>query len=80
MRDVIDEQSPFHLAKFTARLDSLYNMDIEFYSDIGEVKDAEIMGHVGGTFQPYFYEPVSRNQAEITSDNEPTQIRHSSQA
>ena len=28
---------------------SLYNMDIEFDSDLGEIEEVEIIGHVGGT-------------------------------
>ena len=50
---------------------SLYNMDIEFDSDLGEIEEVEIIGHVGGTFQPYLYEPVSRTRPDSSSDSEP---------
>ena len=48
-------------------------MDVEFDSDLGKIEEVEI---IGGTFQPYLYEPVSRNQPESSYDNEPTLITH----
>ena len=53
-------------------------MDIEVDSDLVEIVEVEIIGHAGGTFQPYLYEPVSINQPESSYDNEPTRIRPSS--
>ena len=53
-------------------------MDIELDSDLGETEEVEIIGHTGETFQPYLYEPVSRNQPKCSYDNEPTQTRPSS--
>ena len=54
-------------------------MDIEFDCYFGETEEVKIIGHAGGTFQPYLYEPLSRRyQPESGYDNEPTQIRPSS--
>ena len=53
-------------------------MDIEFDSDLDKLKEVEIIGHAGGTFQPYFYKPVRRNQPESSFNNELTQTSPSS--
>ena len=50
---------------------SLYNMDVEFGSDLSEIEKVEIIGHAGWTSQSYLYEPVSRVRPESNSDSEP---------